>query len=124
MHYKTSYFENDHYRMQRLHTMNRIEKTQSAKQNTTKELMNNLFHSAFKNDCRFMIRYMAVETRDRLDESRHLVDHLFFDKIFRQITSGQSDGNVLQAYQIVCNLLMDDKYRAKLRDGNPADPGR
>ena len=104
--------------------MNKIEKTQSAKRNTTKEFMNNLFHSAFKDDRRFMIRYMAVETRDRLDESRHLVDNLFFDKIFKQITSGQSDGNVLQAYQIVCNLLMDDKYRAKLRDGNPADPGR
>ena len=63
-----------------------------------------------------MIRYMAVETRDRLDQSRHLVDALFFDKIFKLMLGTTDEVNVLQAYEIVCNLLKDDAYRAKMRD--------
>ena len=63
-----------------------------------------------------MIRYMAVETRDRLDSSRHLVDALFFDKIFKLMLGTTDETNVLQAYEIVCNLLKDDAYRAKMRD--------
>ena len=60
-----------------------------------------------------------VETRDRLNDSRLLVDHLFFDKIFELMVSNSPDEqNTLMSYDIVCNLLKDDKYRAKLRDKN------
>ena len=65
-----------------------------------------------------MIRYLAVETRDRLDDSRHLVDSLFFDKIFKLLLTTHDESNSLQAYEIVCNLIDDDQYRAKLRDQN------
>ena len=85
---------------------------------TIQEVLNNLFHSPFKDDRRFMIRYLAVETRDRLDDSRHLVDSLFFDKIFKLLLTTQDESNSLQAYEIVCNLIDDDQYRAKLRDQN------
>ena len=83
---------------------------------TVMEFLNNLFHSPFKDDRRFMIRYMAVETRDRLNDSRHLVDALFFDKIFKLMLGTADESNVLQAYEIVCNLIKDDAYRAKMRD--------
>ena len=61
------YFENDFYRLKRLLAVTRIEKTDQAVMNTTKEQLNNLFHSPFKDDRRFMIRYLSVETRDRLN---------------------------------------------------------
>lgn len=83
---------------------------------TTLEVLNNFFHSPFKDDRRFMIRYLAVEVRDRLDTSRHLIDSLFFDKIFKLMLSSSDESNTMQAYEIVCNLLKDDKYRARLRD--------
>ena len=116
LHYKTLYFENDFYRLKRLLDMENIEKTQSAKNKTVQELLNNLFHSPFKEDRRFMIRYLAVETRDRLDQSRHLVDSLFFDKIFKLMMTSSDEKNTLQAYDIVRNLLNDNDYRARIRD--------
>ena len=30
-----------------------------------------------------MIKYLAIEARDSLDESRHLIDALFFDRVFK-----------------------------------------
>jgi hypothetical protein len=66
LHYKTLYFENDFYRLKRLLDMTNIEKTEAAKMKTVQELLNNFFHSPFKEDKRFMIRYLAVEARDRL----------------------------------------------------------
>lgn len=115
--YKSSYYENDFYRLKRLLSLANIEKTPAAKIRSTQDFLNNLFHSPFKDDRRFMIRYLSVETRDRLNDSRPLVDNIFFDKIFKNMLSPTSDeGNTLLTYDIVCNLLKDDKYRAKLRD--------
>ena len=66
-HYKTMYLENDNYRLQRLLRISGIEKTSVMQMRTILEVLNNLFHSPFKDDRRFMIRYLAVESRDRLD---------------------------------------------------------
>ena len=97
--------------------MAKIEKTESARLKTIQEFLNNLFHSPFKDDRRFMIRYLAVETRDRLKAAKHLIDSLFFDKIFKLMLNPSADEqNILQAYDIVCNLMMNDDYRARLRD--------
>ena len=63
-----------------------------------------------------MIKYLAIETRDRLSGSKLLIDSLFFDKIFKLMLTSSDETNTLQAYDITCNLLMDDHYRAKLRD--------
>ena len=65
-HYKILYYENDFYRLKRLLDMAKIEKTEAAKMKTVLELLNNLFHSPFKDDRRFTIKYLAIETRDRL----------------------------------------------------------
>ena len=74
---------------------------------TVQELLNNLFHSPFKEDRRFMIKYLAIETRDRLSESKHLIDSLFFDKIFKLMLTSSDEQNTLQAYDIICNLMMN-----------------
>ena len=117
-HYKILYFENDFYRLKRLLDMQKIEKNDAAKKKTTQELLNNLFHSPFKDDKRFMIRYLAIETRDRLEESKYLVDALFFDKIYKLMLNSSDEQNTLQAYDIMCNLMMNADYRAKIRDQN------
>ena len=64
-----------------------------------------------------MIKYLAIETRDRLNESKHLIDSLFFDKIFKLMLTSSDESNTLQAYDIICNLMMNDDYRAKMREG-------
>lgn len=116
IHYKTIYFENDFYRLQRLLTMLKIEKDPAHKKRTGFEFLNNLYHSPFKEDRRFMIKHLAIETRDRLPESKHLVDALFFDKIFKLMLTSPDEANTMQAYDIMCNLIMDDSYRTKIRD--------
>ncbi len=116
IHYKTIYFENDFYRLQRLLTMLKIENTVEMKNRTGLEFLNNLFHSPFKEDRRFMLRYLSTETRERLDESRHLVDVLFFDKTFKLMLTSSDEQNTMQAYDIMCNLIMDNDYRARIRD--------
>ena len=82
-HYKYLYFENDFYRMKRLLDMQNIEKSELDKRRIAMETLNNFFHSPFKDDKRFMIRYLAMEARDRLSENKYFIDHLFFDKIFK-----------------------------------------
>jgi len=95
--------------------MEKIEKSPELQKKTVQEFLNNLFHSPFKDDRRFMIRYMAIETRDRLVQSKYLVDHQFFDKIFKLTLTSQDEQNTQQAYDILCNLVMDTQYRNKLR---------
>ena len=116
IHYKTLYFENDFYRLKRLLDVANVEKTEAAKNKTVQELLNNFFHSPFKDDKRFMIRYLAVETRDRLSQSKHLIDALFFDKIFKILLNSSDEQNCLQAYDIICNLISNADYRARIRD--------
>jgi len=116
IHYKILYFENDFYRLKRLLDMTKIEKTEQARNNTVKELLNNFFHSPFKQDRRFMLKYLAVETRDRIETSKHLIDSLFFDKIFKLMLSSQDEQNSLQAFDIMCNLIMHTEYRGRIRD--------
>ena len=94
-HYKTMYLENDNYRLQRLLRISGIEKTSVMQMRTILEVLNNLFHSPFKDDRRFMIRYLAVESRDRLDTSRKLIDSLFFDKIFKLMLTSSDETNTL-----------------------------
>lgn len=91
LYYKILYYENDFYRLKRLLDMAAVEKTQTLKMKTVQELLNNLFHSPFKDDRRFMIRYLAIETRDRLTESKHLIDSLFFDKIFKLMLTSSDE---------------------------------
>ena len=54
-----------------------------------------------------MIRYLAVETRDRLEENRSLVDQIFFKNIFEMMLGKSSSDNALLAFDIVCNLIKD-----------------
>ena len=42
-----------------------------------------------------MIRYLAIETRDRLNDSKHLVESLFFDKIFKLMLTSSDEQNTL-----------------------------
>lgn len=84
---------------------------------STQDFLNNLWFSPFKDDRRFTISYLSVETRDRLDTIRPLVDNLFFGKIFSQMLDPKSDEhNTLIALDIVCNLLKDASYRVKFRE--------
>ena len=117
-HYKYLYFENDFYRMKRLLDMQNIEKSEADKRRSALDTLNNFFHSPFKDDKRFMIRYLAMAARDRLSENKYLIDQLFFDKIFKLMIKykDKDEQNVLQAYDLICNLLMDEEYRARLRD--------
>jgi len=71
--------------------MAKIEKTEASKMKTVLELLNNLFHSPFKDDRRFTIKYLAIETRDRLKQSKNLVESLFFDKIFNIIVRSSDE---------------------------------
>ena len=116
IHYKVQYFENDFYRLKRLLDMQKIEKTTFHKNKTIQELLNNLFHSPFKDDRRFMIKYLAIETRDRIEFSKHLIDALFFDRVFKLMLNSSDEQNTLQAYDIMCNLIMNTEYRARIRD--------
>ena len=91
IHYKMIYLENDFYRLQRLLRIGRVEKSKAARIKTIQEVLNNMYHSPFKDDRRFMIRYLAIETRDRLDDSRYAIDTLFFDKIFKLMLLAQDE---------------------------------
>ena len=87
--------------------MSRIEKTKEDATRSKKDFLNNLYHSPFKEDRRWMIRYLAVETRDRLEENRSLVDQIFFKNIFEMMLGKSSSDNALLAFDIVCNLIKD-----------------
>ena len=47
------------------------------------EVINNFFSSPFKDDRRFTIKHLAQMTRDRLPESKQVIENLFFDRIFK-----------------------------------------
>ena len=94
-HYKILYYEDDFYRLKRLTDMQRVEKSETFKMRTVQETLNNLFHSPFKDDRRFMVRHLAIEARDRLAESKYLIDSLFFDKIFKMMLTSPDEQNTL-----------------------------
>ena len=42
-----------------------------------------------------MVRHLAIEARDRLTESKYLIDSLFFDKIFKLMLTSPDEQNTL-----------------------------
>jgi len=53
-------------------------------------------------------------TRDRIEQSKDLVNHLFFDKIFNMLLKTNDEKNMLKAFEILCNLIQSTNFRRKL----------
>jgi hypothetical protein len=71
------------------------------------------FSSPFKDDRMFVVKYMAQLTRDRLSESTHAVDALFFDKIFNILFESDETSRLL-IFDIICNLIGSESQRKRL----------
>jgi hypothetical protein len=78
------------------------------------EQLSTFFASPFKEDRRFTIFHLAQLTRDRLDQSKEMVNALFFDKIFRMLLTTTDERNKLKAFEILCNLIHSPNHRKRL----------
>lgn len=76
--------------------------------------LNQFFASPFKDDRRFTIFHLAQLTRDRIDQSKELINALFFDKIFRLLLNTNDERNKLKAFEILCNLIHSPNHRKRL----------
>ena len=84
VHYRGLYYENDFYRHKRLLDVAAVAgDSEAARQKMIHEVLNNFFSSPFKDDRRFTIKHLAQMTRDRLPESKQVIENLFFDRIFK-----------------------------------------
>lgn len=72
------------------------------------------FNSPFKEDRKFTIFHLAQMTRDRVEQSKDLVNHLFFDKIFNMLLKTTDEKNMLKAFEILCNLIQSPSHRKRL----------
>lgn len=61
----------------------------------------------------FVVKYMAQLTRDRLSESTHAVEALFFDKIFNILFESDETSRLL-IFDIICNLIGSESQRKRL----------
>jgi len=116
LHYKELYYENDYYRYKRLLDVQAVtaDADEKAKNRALLEQLNQFFQSPFKNDKRFTIFHLAQLTRDRIDQSRELINALFFDKIFRLLLNTSDERNKLKAFEILCNLIHSQVHRKRL----------
>ena len=76
--------------------------------------MNEFFNSPFKDDRKFVVKYMAQMTRDRITEAKEHIENLFFDKIFNMLLKTTDELNRLMSFDILCNLVNSDVHRKKL----------
>lgn len=53
-------------------------------------------------------------TRDRIEQSKDLVNNLFFDKIFNMLLKTSDEKNMMKAFEILCNLIQNTAFRKKL----------
>ena len=73
------------------------------------------FNSPFKDDRKFVIKYLSVMTRDRIDEAGSYIETLFFDRIFNLLFKfDKDDMNKLMIFDILCNLVGSQQHRKKL----------
>ena len=57
-------------------------------------------------------------TRDKMDQSKDLVNALFFDKIFNLLLRTQDEKNKIKSFEILCNLIHSSVHRKKLASQN------
>lgn len=48
-------------------------------------------------------------TRDRLDECDHIVNDLFYDKIFNLLLETDDERNKIKSFDILCNLIHSEQ---------------
>lgn len=119
LYYKQLYYENDYYRFKKLLDVQSTPEgeppmEEKARQKAQLDQLNQFFMSPFKDDRRFTIYHLAQITRDRLESSNKLVNHLFFDKIFKMLITTNDEKNKLKAFEILCNLIQSQTHRRRL----------
>jgi len=73
------------------------------------------FNSPFKEDRKFVIKYVNTLTRDNISNAGQHIETLFFDKIFSLLLRyDKDDMNKLMIFDILCNLINHEQHRAKL----------
>jgi hypothetical protein len=115
LHYKEQYYENDYYRYKKLvDVQNNEQLDEKQKSRGVNDQLLTFFNSPFKEDRRFTIFHLAQMTRDRVEQSKDLVNYLFFDKIFNMLLKTTDEKNMLKAFEILCNLIQSTSHRKRL----------
>lgn len=91
---------------------------EKKKSSAVNDQLSQFFNSPFRDDRRFVIFYLAQMTRDRVEQSKDLINHLFFDKIFNLLLKTSDEKNMLKAFEILCNLIQSTQHRKKLAKEN------